>query len=282
MKLNILGAGGATAIPRPLCCCEVCEQARAKGITYARTGPSLYIDHGGGILIDTPEEVRYQIEREQIKSLSHIFYTHWHPDHTQGMRIIEQIKHKRNQPNYQPLNVYIPANDIKNFQIHCAPLWYFEGRRWANIIEFDDRSPIEIDNLFITPIDFKRPDRVRYGFLIQDEHKKVMYAPCSIFGAQTDHNWRNLDYLIMESGWAGPTSMIRAKEHGKTMYQDHISLEENVDLSLQLQPKQTILTHIDGGRHRDLGGDYDLLCCYMKGVLGAEIAIAYDGMRIEL
>jgi phosphoribosyl 1,2-cyclic phosphate phosphodiesterase len=281
MKLTILGAGGATSIPRPLCFCGICEQARAEGIPYARTGPSLYIKHGGGILFDTPEEIRQQIEREHIKSLKHIFYTHWHPDHTQGMRIIEAIKHRRGKTKQTRIKVYIPTNAMNDFRQYCGYLWYYEKCGYCSIIEIDDRGPVEIDGLFVTPIDFQRHDRVRYGYRIDNSCKSAMYAPCSVFGAKIDHHWKELDYLVIESGWSGQTNVVRAA-NPKSMHSDHVSLEENIQMALTLRPKQTILTHVDGCHHLDMGGDYDLLCRHVAAVNDAKINIAYDGMQIEI
>ena len=54
MRLEILGSGGAVTIPRPGCDCRVCAEARARGIPYARTGPSVFV-HGPDVLIDTPQ-----------------------------------------------------------------------------------------------------------------------------------------------------------------------------------------------------------------------------------
>ena len=56
MELTILGSGGCMVIPRPLCACPVCRQAREKGIPYARSGPAAFL-HDAGLLIDTPAEI---------------------------------------------------------------------------------------------------------------------------------------------------------------------------------------------------------------------------------
>lgn len=90
MRLIVLGSGGATTIPRPGCQCRICAEARTKGIPYARSGPSLLISDIN-LLFDTPEEIAAQLNREEINAVDYIFYTHWHPDHTLGMRIIERM-----------------------------------------------------------------------------------------------------------------------------------------------------------------------------------------------
>lgn len=38
MKFTIVGSGGCVDLPKPLCNCRVCTQAREKGIAYAYDG----------------------------------------------------------------------------------------------------------------------------------------------------------------------------------------------------------------------------------------------------
>ncbi len=67
-------------IPKPLCRCTVCEEARVKGLPYARTGPSAYI-HDENLLIDTPAEIAHQLNRSRIDHINCLMFTHLDPDH---------------------------------------------------------------------------------------------------------------------------------------------------------------------------------------------------------
>lgn len=287
MKLNILGSGGAMPFPRAFCQCANCEQAREQGIPYARTGPSMYIPEDGGILFDTPEEIRFQFEREDIKELKHIFFTHWHPDHTQGMRIVENINHVyHHEQRKSPINLWLPKTRIgedglSDFERWCPALWYFEKMGWVVIRVVDDRLPIKLEKVTVTPVNFNREDRDRYGFLIDINDKKVMYAPCSIYGLTLDVYYNNLDYLIMELGWPGETMKTRAELSFDHPWQDHVSFEENLEIIKLTRPKQTILTHIDGTRHRTNDGNHDDLCKMVRKTC-LNIEIAYDGMKLTI
>lgn len=281
MKLIILGSGGCQAIPRPLCHCKNCEKARSKGIPYAHTGPSLYLEDEA-ILFDTPEETRIQIERENIQSLKHVFYTHWHPDHTQGLRIFEQIQSVYpEEKRLDPIKVYIPENAYAEFMERLEPLRYFEKNGFIKIIKTKDRTPISIGAVTITPVDFKRNDRVRYGYLIEKASKRVMYAPCSIFDWRIDKYYENLDLLIMEKGWDGKTELRQTlpKDH---YWHDHSSFEENILEIKKIKPKSVVITHIDGARHKTIDGDYDLLVNEVKKYPDLNIRVAYDGMKIKI
>jgi hypothetical protein len=57
MRVEFLGTGGAVIMPRPLCSCGICVQARERDVPYARSEPGVFV-RGPGVLIDTPEEIK--------------------------------------------------------------------------------------------------------------------------------------------------------------------------------------------------------------------------------
>ena len=91
MNVIILGSGGCVSTPRACCNCRVCTEARQKGFPYARTGCSLFIEDVN-LLIDTPEDINASLNNSGIQKVEHILYSHCDPDHTMGMRIVEQLK----------------------------------------------------------------------------------------------------------------------------------------------------------------------------------------------
>ena len=81
MELMILGFDVCMVIPKPLCRCAVCEEAREKEASYARTGPSVFF-HDENILIDTPAEIAHQLNRYRIDQINCLMFTHHlDPDH---------------------------------------------------------------------------------------------------------------------------------------------------------------------------------------------------------
>lgn len=284
MKLIILGSGGSVSIPRPFCNCKNCEKARREGIPYSRTGSSLFIPQEK-ILFDTPEEIRLQFEREEISALKHVFYTHWHQDHTQGARIFEHMNfsYPKEEKQKEATNVYIPENSYQDFEKNCILLSFYEKRGYIKIKKVKDRKAIKIGKIKITPLDFRRKDRVRYGYLIEEKNvKRIVYAPCSTFNLFLDENYENLDMLIMEIGWFGDTEKTRKKLPKRHPWQDHISFEENLDIIKKIKPKKTILTHVDGTRHLKEDANYDFLLSQSKKYKNLNVEIAYDGMKIKV
>ena len=89
LTIEVLGSGGAHGVPRAFCECIVCRQAREHPEPpYVRHGPSVFV-HDLDMLIDTPEEIRIQLTRSGIGGVRTVLYTHWHPDHTAGIRVFE-------------------------------------------------------------------------------------------------------------------------------------------------------------------------------------------------
>jgi len=277
MHLNLLGSGGAVSFPRPCCECKLCEKARKQGPPYTRTGPSLYC-YDEAVLFDTPDEICYQLEREKIKKVDHIFYTHWHPDHTQGARLVEH-KHfgYMREPKRKPTNIYIPDRAYLDFEKFVPQLFYWQKQYDIKIHKIKDRKSVRIGKVSVTPINFFRSDRERFAYLIEEGDKRVMYAPCSVFEAKIDRFWKDLDVLIMELGWFGNTKALRAKGR-YPVYQDHISFEENIELVKLLKPRKTILTHIEGTRHITLEEVTKAVAPYKK----LNVSPAIDGMHIRI
>lgn len=279
MKLIILGSGASVAFPRPCCQCSKCVKARKKGIPYARTGPSLFV-LDERILFDTPEEIVFQLNREKIKQVNAIFYTHWHPDHMQGLRVFEHIKYDYDRKRIKPIPVFVPKDCLKDFEgFYANHFKFFEEQGYAEMHETSDRKPVKIGEITVTPLNLMRPDRVRYAYLIEDSKGcRAVYAPCSVFGMKLDEYYSNLDLLVLELGWHGKTLETRKKLPKTHAWQDHISFEEDIEIIRKIKPRQTILTQLEGTRHETWESANKL----MKPFYELNIKIAFDGMRVEL
>ena len=60
MKITVLGTGDTVGTPKVNCDCEVCREAKEKGLERLRT--SILIEHKGlNLLIDTTPDLRRQL-----------------------------------------------------------------------------------------------------------------------------------------------------------------------------------------------------------------------------
>ena len=115
MELVFLGTGGAETTPKVGCLCRICQEARRKGGRFVRNGPSVFLA-GASVLFDTPEDADKSLEREGIHEARHLVYTHWHPDHTGGRRVLEQLNMDWLDPKGRRVtDVWLPSGFAKIF-----------------------------------------------------------------------------------------------------------------------------------------------------------------------
>ena len=271
MKICILGAGGVLPIPRPCCPCTLCQNAREKPEDTWQTGPSMYI-HDESILFDTPEDIRFQLLRGNIASVKHIIYTHWHPDHTQGMRIIEQITKRR--PDTMPIHVYIAKEQLELLcRFGCGNmLKYYEKQKMVQIHFFDDNSPIQIGQLCIRPILIEKTQG--FFFMLEHERQKVIYAPCEYHGLVVPDFVHDIDIFIAHCLWFEDKRIGSGIDFSNT----EDSFETMLTHARQMNAKQIIIVHIEesfASTTEQLNQAARL--CYPD----FNICFAYDAMLIE-
>src|SRR5579884_894419 len=156
MRVEILGSGGAVTIPRPGCTCRVCVEARAQGIPYARSGPSVFV-HGPDVLIDTPEESKDQLNRSQVTRIAAGLYSHWHPDHTAGRRMWESRNFEfRSFPKRAMTTpVYVPERVWADFETHYGLADQFRFMERQGTVEVRlvaEDEPFDLDGTRVTPV----------------------------------------------------------------------------------------------------------------------------------
>jgi len=282
MKFIILGSGGCVCTPKPLCQCNVCVQAREKGFPYARCGVSLYLEDIA-MLIDTPEDIAVALNNADVKAVDSIMYSHWDPDHTLGMRIMEQLRLEWSdfydgiKPE-NPINVYASAetmNDINAIQSKFGSfLGYYESINLIKRQVVD--APIEIGDIKITLVPTPENKGVSV-FVFESKGKKLIYAPCDCTPFPEHELLHNADMLII-----GDTVVDDVGKNGMEIGPDHPlrdefhSFEEILALKQRLNIKHVIITHLE----EIYGKTYDDYCALEKQYQGVQFA--YDGMKVEL
>lgn len=182
MKIIITGSGGCVSIPRPCCNCKVCKEAREKGFPYARTGCSLFIDEAN-ILIDTPEDINYAVNNAKIQNIDYILYSHSDPDHTMGMRIIEQLRmdwlaNSVGNCISNPITVAAPPTVIDDMEKqgtrYDSALKYYKSKQ---LVKTQATRSISVNGITINMIPVDETEHVTI-FSIMSKGKKIIYAPC--------------------------------------------------------------------------------------------------------
>lgn len=283
MKFIITGSGGCVCTPKPCCQCSVCIEAREKGYPHARCGCSLYLEDIA-LLVDTPEDIAIALNNSNIKAVNTIFYSHWDPDHTLGMRVMEQLRlewldfYKGIKPG-TPITVYAHPDvmeDLKGIRSKYGPLLdYYEGMMGLIKCKAIERQ-IVIANIKITLIQIVK-DKAITVFVFESDGKKLIYAPCDCVPFPDDKILKNADVLVI-----GNTFVGNVLKNGNVITDDHPlhkelhSFEDVLKIKKNLKVKNLVITHLEEAWGKSLD-DYKKL-----EEDHTNVSFAFDGMTIEL
>jgi phosphoribosyl 1,2-cyclic phosphate phosphodiesterase len=280
MEIEILGSGGCITTPVPGCRCKVCVEAREKGMPYSRTGPSIFL-HGPDVLIDTPEEIKEQINRSRIQKIEAAFYSHWHPDHVAGLRVWETMNYDfRNYPaENRVTDLYFPeqvALDFRERLGYWGHFLYLEHIKVIRIHELKDGDTVTINGTRILP--FRLKEGYVYAFLFDDGVSKVLIAPDDINGWEPPEFVKNVDLAVAPMGILekDPFTNERKINENHPVLKSEATFEETLEIVKQINAKRTILTHIE----EPDGISYDELKELEKALIDLRIEFAYDNMLV--
>jgi len=171
-------------IPKPLCNCSICEEAREKGVPFERTGTSTFI-HDENILIDTPAEIAYQLNKSRITRIDHLLFTHLDPDHIEGFRVVEQITLDfRTWTAYPDKKIHLTIPEtlhdlLESVRSVYGPILdFYEAQGFIVFNTFKEN--IRIGNIELTAIPVDRGDQISFVYSLKNDNKKIVYAPCDI------------------------------------------------------------------------------------------------------
>ena len=282
MKFIILGSGGCVCTPRPLCQCRVCVQAREKGFPYARCGCSLYLEDCS-LLVDTPKDIAIALNNANVTSVDSILYSHWDPDHTLGMRVVEQLRLEwldffENIRPENPINVYAHPDvmrDLNGIRSKYGPfLDYYEHMGLINRQPVE--SPIILGQVKITLLPVPKKQAVSI-FVFESNGKKLVYAPCDCVPFPDDEHIARADILVI-----GNTFIGDVLKNGRRIYAGHPmrkelhSFEDVLAIKERFCIKHMVITHIE----EDWGKTYDDYIAIEKGY--ENVRFAFDGLTLDL
>ena len=282
MKFIIIGSGGCVCTPKPLCQCSVCVQARKKGYPYARCSCSLFLEDTA-LLVDTPEDIAIALNNANIRSVDSILYSHADPDHTMGMRVMEQLRlewldYYDNIKPDNPINIYANTevmNDLnKTHNKYGSMLDYYEHMNLVKKNPVDDS--ITIDNIKISFVSVPTSEAVTI-FAFEKNEKKLVYAPCDCVPFSDNKLLYNADALVIGDTFIGDTL-----KNGKRISPEHPLREELrsfdhvLGLRERLSANRLIITHIE----EFWGKSYDDYITIENEY--ADVQFAFDGLVINL
>lgn len=280
MKIKIIGSGGCVSLPKPLCQCKVCTEARTKGFPYARCGCSLYLEDGN-LLIDTPEDIAHALNNADIKKVDYILYSHIDPDHTMGMRIMEQLR-----LNWLAYSIGIKCEDpiIVGALPPILQDLKCQGTKYGSALEYYESmslvktvavTGLDIGSIHIELVPVDDTCNVTV-FVFIDGTTKVIYAPCDVKPFPVNEIFKDADYLIIGNTIIG--EVLKGGfilEHNNPLREELFVMDEIIKLKEKYNIRRVIITHIE----EDWGKSYDDYLEIQKHLNGIEFA--YDGLEIN-
>ena len=281
MKIKIIGSGGCVSTPKPCCSCKVCTEAREKGFPYARTGCSLFVEDAK-VLIDTPEDINYALNHANIDQVNYVLYSHMDPDNTMGMRLFEQLKMdwlnssigiKCNDP-VKVISLPTVLEDLKKQGTKYGSALDYYATCGLITLQADNYLKVDIISIEIIPANVEESVSI---FIITEDDKKIIYAPCDVKPFPENDKFQNADTLIIGNTIIGDVLKNGfILEQGNPLRDELFVMDEIVALKEKYHIKKLIITHIE----EDWGKSYDDYLKLQEEYDG--IYFAYDGMDVSI
>ncbi len=272
MRAIVLGSGGSQPTPKAGCTCRVCTRARLEGGRNSRSGPSLWLpDHS--VLIDTPEESNAQLNAAGILELKAVLFSHFHPDHTAGVRIVEYIARwgQPGVPTYLPEDLEASLEQVSLFRFQ-------RDMKHLDVRRVRDRETFRIGNLSVTMVRH-RSDMPMYSYLLGDETGRGLYTSDHFITLELDEI-PSLDWAVVQIGLMpdGVQEQPLAPDHPARKVL--MPIPKICEIAVQRGWKRLVFTHLYEAirLHPE---EYDALAQKLSDQHGLAVAFAWDGMRLE-
>lgn len=246
MRLTLLGTGDARQVPVYNCNCAACASARLT--PERRRGPCCALIECGAQrwLIDSG--LTDLTERFPPHSLSGILQTHYHADHAQGL-----LHLRWGQGLIIPVHGPDDPEGLADLYKHPGILDFSQP-----FVPFEKR---QLGELSVTALPLNH-SKLTFGYLLEGDGRRIAYltdtlgvpdASAEVLRQQT------LDLLVLDCSTAPQPIAPR----------NHNDLTRALEVVEQLQPRQTVLTHI--------GHSFDAWLLDNPDALPAGVSLAFDG-----
>ncbi|WP_436903124.1 MBL fold metallo-hydrolase [Halovenus halobia] len=285
MRLLVLGSGGNTPIPTPTCSCTVCEQARESGPPYSRGGNSLYLPDISA-MVDAPEFAFRALNRERITDLDYIFLTHWHPDHINGLRLVQSRDLSAHDGLLEAIAAGGPTlvttetvyeRTLDSF----GQLSHFRQQDFLDV-EFLDDGPFTVGDTTVRSIPYALEDEEldATAFEITRGDETLLIASDDARYLDESALPAAIDLAVFECGYfeRDPDGEPILTDADLAFLDDELTHEEVLDRIDRVDPDRTLLTEIEHFTARS----HDDFAALAERDAYDGIEFAHDGLEIEL
>ena len=254
-KFIILGCGSSMGVPRADGFFGNCDIKNRKNYRSRCSGLIKFNDEN--ILIDTSPDLRQQLLSNNIKTISKVFYTHFHADQTHGINDLRPffLLNKKKLPVYSDKKTSKYLYSTFKYCFKSSGIYPPTLKLCSLKKKHTFRSKNQILSIRSVPVKHGNIESIAY--IIND--KLAYVSDVSLIYKKDLKLFMNLKYLIIDC--------LFYKKHFS-----HYNLDEVLKLVYFLKPKKTILTNM----HSDL--DYNIL----KKKLPKKMRPGFDGLTVNL
>nr|EGQ39871.1 MAG: metal-dependent hydrolases of the beta-lactamase superfamily I [Candidatus Nanosalinarum sp. J07AB56] len=252
MKATLLGSGGNTPTPLPTCQCRVCTKAREEGGKHVRRGNSTYV-HDAKAMVDTPELAFETLNEEKISEVDAVLLSHFHPDHTLGLRVLQGIGLSDIPIESwveSETDVYMPRETHQKLVENSSILGHLLGE-WANVNVVEHGDVFEINDVEVEAIGWREEpgnqERNIFGYLFEQDGDRVLVSPDENKNMPTD-GLGHLHLWIKECGLFERTpsgTRIRSRKRLEKDLQTEMTFSESVEQVTEVDVDKVVLTEIE-------------------------------------
>ena len=233
-RFTFMGTGAGCGVPAFFCECPACEEAR-RNSEVARGDCGVMVRGldeqgaprvGATLLIDTPPDTRHQLNREGVRTIDQLLYTHWHSDHIGGLLEMEYMVELVTKSK---LATFGSAYTLAQIETEFA--WMCDDLDLRQLVDFDT---VEYDGVRYTALPVTHAPGT-FGFLIETDETRLFYASdTGLLPPETKERIRGVDVLAMDATYWGDCPCPAA----------HHSVQQCIEEGLELDAKTIYLTHL--------------------------------------
>ncbi len=253
LTIEFLGTGTSSGVPMVACKCTVCSSTDVKD---KRLRSSIHLQTAStSVVIDTTPDFRYQMLRSKIEKLDGVVFTHAHKDHIAGLDDVKAFNfiHQSVMPLF--------ANKETADAIKRDFYYAFAEKKYPGVpsleMHIKEKESFSLGDLDFQPIQVKHLHMDVTGYRIGD------------FTYITDANYISEEEKQKIKG----SKVLVLNALRKEKHLSHFTLQEAIDLSVELQVPTTYFTHISHqlGLHEEVSKE-----------LPAGMFLAYDGLVLHV
>ena len=254
LNVTFLGTGTSHGVPVIGCDCAVCSSTDPRNSRYRS---SVWLEVAGrSLLIDTATELRLQARRADLRRVDAVLFTHAHADHVGGLDDVRRFN------DLQRSSIPCFANAEAVAALRRQYCYAFEagqvggGRPRLDLRVVEPGVPFDAAGIQVQPIGVRHGSLPILGYRVADF---AYLTDVSEIPNAALAQLRSLDLLVLGA--------LRGRLHPT-----HLSIDQALAVVDAVRPARALFTHIC----HDL--DHTPTC----GALPAGVALAYDGLRVEI